>query len=85
MVSLPIILVHINVQEQELEHILNAVVWLLDKKQPHQLQLACVQLFKQLSIFDICSVHVKLLAYHKQNRYQKNCEELLAYQQNIKC
>lgn len=85
MISLPIILIHINVQERDFEHILNAVIWLLDKKQPLQLQLACVQLFKQLSAFDICAVNVKLLAYHKQNRYQKNCDELLAYQNIIEC
>lgn len=66
MLSLPDILIHINVQERDFDNILKAVIWLLDKNQPHQLQLDCIQFIKLLSTFDICAVYAKLTNYQKE-------------------
>lgn len=80
MIGLPDILINLNVQEREFDDILNAVIWLLDKNQPQILQIYCVNLFKQLISFDICSVHVKLLKYQKNDRYKMNCKNIFPNQ-----
>lgn len=80
MIGLPDILINLNVQEREFDDILNAVIWLLDKNQPQTLQIHCVNLFKKLICFDICSVYVKLLKYHKNDRYKVNCKNIFPNQ-----
>lgn len=82
--SLPNILVHINVQERDFDNMLNAVIWLLDANQPLALQLACIDLLKQLSDYDVCAVFVKLLEYRANPRYSVNCEKLFPSIQNVR-
>lgn len=83
MIALPDILINLNVEEREFNNILNSVVWLLDKNQPQILQINCVNLFKKLAVFDICSVYVKLLKYHKNDRYKMNCKNIIPNQFDI--
>lgn len=82
--SLPDILVHINVQERDFDTMLNAVIWLLDANQPPALQLACIDLLRQLSGYDVCAVYVKLVEYRANPRYSANCDKLFPSIQNVR-
>lgn len=80
LIVLPGIVICLDVQEREFDKIQDAIVWLLHKDQPQALQTNCVNLFRQLALFDICSVYVKLLKYHENDHYKCNCKKIFPNQ-----
>lgn len=57
------VLMNIDIQDRDFNNVLDATVWLLDNKQPKQLQEKGIEFFKKLFAFDRTTVYVKLTKY----------------------
>lgn len=61
------ILMNIDIQERDFNKVLDATVWLLDNKQPKQLQDKGIEFFRKLFAFDKTTVYVKLIKYRNES------------------
>lgn len=73
------VLINIDIQERDINNVLDATVWLLDHKQPKQLQEKGIEFFKKLFAFDKTTIYVKLLKYQEKSfdRFLVNCLKVI--------
>lgn len=77
--SLSEMLINIEIQERDFNKVLEATIWLLDNKQPKQLQEKGTEFFKKLFAYDKTAVYVKLNKYRIEttDRFVVNCEQII--------
>lgn len=57
------VLINVDIQAGDVNKVLDATVWLLDQKQPNELQEKGNEFFRKLFAFDKTTVYVKLMKY----------------------